>query len=798
MDTFLELELFNFKRWESKTIQIPPGVTLLAGASGRGKSTFPQAIHFVLFGGRSWCNIANKKSTSKKTYVRFSFISPDDCFSIKRERPSESVVVELIIQGSKMTLVDDTAQAWICSLFGTEESWLCSSYLIQDQAHFFVQKSNAEKKELLHQMTFGDNNDDITPESMINTLTTDVSMRKKKLDVISGELKNRNFLMNDIIKKVPDIYKYGAFSSELIDKLKSELEIFIDNKSKLEISLHEDKKRREIEAELTELEKVYDGVDIESLNQSLSELKKIQKCDVIKKKLLSFDVACLECNIETIEQDDFLYKTYVKHGWNSSISIESFLKLEKEKAEEYRRYLRLEKENAIIRKENARIKDSNMAMKRSYDIQLQQNDQKKKDIAIYKEKIELSKRLQDEIDSTSFILFEDDDDASVLFLNNHIPRYELSSKELCCPHCSKGVIYENNKLQKGTLVSDDMRRNNTEKLSLAYDELIKRQLREKTLRKINEISQLTEPQSVNEIEEPCYIQPKEEITAKRVLESKLETFKVPSMPKDIVDNLMRSIPLIDLYKEMESNPYKDIQRDTSEIPKLESDIEKYKRNKEKISFYKDMISKMPPINENTDQLIVDIQGKISRLTKKIEVGRSVLTLMDHTTAIDELNETQMNIVDLIDKSHLFSKFLTTIANGSINDMIESINDSLEAICDELFEAPITIEISTTKEQKDKRKPEKDMVNLSICYDGSPYDKQELSGGELRRVSLALVLAFSKINTSPILILDEVLPAMGANLEELALDTVKEWTGDKFVIHICHKVTEGFHDNIIEI
>lgn len=800
METFLELELFNFQKWVSKTIRIQPGVTLLAGKSGIGKSTFPRSIHFVLFGGRSWCNIGNKKSPSKKTYVRLSFVSPDDCFSIKRERPSESVTVELIIQGKSMTLVDESAQAWICSLFGTEESWLCSSYLIQDKPHFFIDKTNAEKKDLLHKMTFGDNTDEISPESLTSAINSGVISRKKKLDVISGELKSRNFLMNDIVKKVPDIYKYGAFTVEIIDRLKTELTLFIENKSKLEISLHNDKKRLETESELETLEANDSKIDINNLCNTLNELREIKKCLILKQKLESFDPACLECDLETIKKDDFLYNTYINHGWDQNTSIETFIKLEKEKAEEYRRYLRLSKENESIRKENSRIKDTNFAMKKSYDIQLSQNEQRKKEIHAYKEKKETAFRLKSELDSTNFILFEDDDvDASVLFLTNRIPRYELSSKELCCPHCTKGVIYENGKLQKGTLFSDEMRRQNAEKLSLAYDELEKRKLKERTLRKINEISQLSEPQQIHDIEEPNYINYKDEISFKNVSESTLDIFRIPTFPFDVVRRLISSLPLVDTYRDFEGNSFKDRTDDISIIPKLETDIESYKKNKEKILFYKDLISKMAPINEDAEQLIVDIKVKISKMTKKIDVGRSVLVLMDHKNAIEELNESQTAIIDLIEKSNLLTKFVTSIANSSINEMIESINDSLEVICDELFEAPIKIEISTTKEQKDKKKAEKDMVNLSISYDGDTYDKPtEFSGGELRRISLALVLAFSKINTSPILILDEVLPAMGAGLEETALETIKEWSADKFVIHICHKVTEGFHDHVIEL
>ena len=76
--------------------------------------------------------------------------------------------------------------------------------------------------------------------------------------------------------------------------------------------------------------------------------------------------------------------------------------------------------------------------------------------------------------------------------------------------------------------------------------------------------------------------------------------------------------------------------------------------------------------------------------------------------------------------------------------------------------------------------------------------QGFSDGEEGRLSLSLLIAFSRMNSNPFVIIDEVLSSMDDELKLESIDIIDKWTPGKFVIHICHSVTEGHHYNVINI
>ena len=75
---------------------------------------------------------------------------------------------------------------------------------------------------------------------------------------------------------------------------------------------------------------------------------------------------------------------------------------------------------------------------------------------------------------------------------------------------------------------------------------------------------------------------------------------------------------------------------------------------------------------------------------------------------------------------------------------------------------------------------------------------ELSGGERSRVSLALLIAFSKYGRSPVLLLDESLSSLDVVTKECAISVIKQCLNDKIIITVNHDTTEGVYDSVINI
>jgi energy-coupling factor transporter ATP-binding protein EcfA2 len=798
MSNYLEIHLFNFQKWNDRVIRLLPGTTLFNGKSGSGKSTFCRAIHFCLYGGKKWKKINTKGTKIKKTFVRFTHVKPDGYFTIIRERPSESINVEYCVNGQISNLISNSAQSWINSNFGTEDIWICSSYLIQDKPHFFLRESNANKKELLRQLTFGDIEGSINPDYFTTSLASSCVSIRSQIDGISGELKTRSFLADDIVSKTPDIFKFGSFTPEIIYKIEQELYMLHQEKTKLEIQLHDNNLRVNVENELNILRHKANELDLVELENNLIKFQEIIKLVNLKRMLTGFDIRVLTIDIDQLKRNEFLYNSYIRAGFDQNDktkTIEEFIKIKKDQSEKYKRFLRLDKENEEIERQNLCIRETNKSLTRSYEIRKSQYDRKIKEIELYeKQKDDLTSR-RSIINETQFILFDETDDSSSSFVRNVIAYCEIANKELTCPHCLKGVVYENSRLQKGCLFSDDMRITNNQRLELAKLELGRRELKEQYIHDANEFSKIPTPQVPEVIDEPNFQTEKEKIKYVKVEPCNLDFFDVPNIKYEDMVSMISSIPLIESYNQLTNSELKDSTIDPNQITKTQNDITSQKYILNKIQFEEERLSKMQPFDPDVLSKLEFITNKINSSIKQIEIGKQFLIFISHKEAIQFLTNKHYELASYIEKFEALSRFIVSVANSSINDVIASINDSLDVICTDLFDSPISLLLSCTKELKNKN--EVNTVNLEINYNGNIYDDpDELSGGELRRVYLALVLAFSRINTSPIIILDESLHSIDPSTKELCLEKIKEWTPNKFIIHVCHDISEGHHDNLI--
>ena len=132
--------------------------------------------------------------------------------------------------------------------------------------------------------------------------------------------------------------------------------------------------------------------------------------------------------------------------------------------------------------------------------------------------------------------------------------------------------------------------------------------------------------------------------------------------------------------------------------------------------------------------------------------------------------------------------------SSLQEKIEEVNSPLKIILDDLFDDPIDVRLSSYKQLKNG--DTKLQINFQIDYKGmSVGNMGGFSDGEEGRLSIALLMAFSRMNNNPLMIIDEVLSSVDDDSRLKCLEIIDKWTPGKFVIHICHSIADGHHYNV---
>lgn len=125
--------------------------------------------------------------------------------------------------------------------------------------------------------------------------------------------------------------------------------------------------------------------------------------------------------------------------------------------------------------------------------------------------------------------------------------------------------------------------------------------------------------------------------------------------------------------------------------------------------------------------------------------------------------------------------------------LDTINEHAMVYLERMFDEPISVrlEINDTSSK------------LNMCtriqYKGTEYDSiDELSGGEKQRCELAFLLAVNDMLQSKLLLLDECLNNLDAEVNTTILNYLKELCTDKLIIVISHEAVDGVFDHTIEV
>jgi DNA repair protein SbcC/Rad50 len=128
--------------------------------------------------------------------------------------------------------------------------------------------------------------------------------------------------------------------------------------------------------------------------------------------------------------------------------------------------------------------------------------------------------------------------------------------------------------------------------------------------------------------------------------------------------------------------------------------------------------------------------------------------------------------------------------------IESINEHAKYYLKELFEDPISVRLENTKTTT--RGDIRTQMNTVVRYKGEDSSMDDLSGGETQRVELAFLLAVNDMIGSNMILLDECLNNLDAEINMEVLSQLRDLSEGKMILVISHEAVEGVFDEIVTL
>uniref|UniRef100_A0A6C0BDP4 RecF/RecN/SMC N-terminal domain-containing protein n=1 Tax=viral metagenome TaxID=1070528 RepID=A0A6C0BDP4_9ZZZZ len=802
MQPFILIELINFKCWTNKTFRLELGVNLISGDSGTGKSTLCKAIHFVIFGGRKFTDLQNWNYTTQPTKVTFQFNSEHLKYTIVRTRPTESLTVYILEGDRSYELKSQTAQDWICNQFGAEDKWIASSMISMKKPHFLLNSSNADKMSLLQHISFGDVSARNQPETYLNFIKIKINEFSAFVSKIDDEIRIQQGIRNNIIQKNHQMMSYGNITREdLVTLIKSNNEEIL-KLEKLRRDYNSISSRRFIEKKIKEV-KIFD-ITIDEVDIKLDLLTKIKRISELKEILKSFDKDVLVIEKKILDNNTYLYSKYLQTGWIKSTPLKFFLDNMREIYNEYKDQLDMFDKNRRIENENNKKTELNNSVRLNYEKDLQNYNLMLKIFNEYNVKKDSLENEFNIYNSKTYNKINEEDDMTLEFLINLSLNLQLSINELICPNCNHGLKFQNEKLCLGILNDGEESRIKNKQLLESYEEeILNRKKREKAIKNLQNFM-LEPPPSKPEIPiEPNYSKLETPISIKEIKQPILNIFEEPSIEYDKLLRLNDSFTNISLYKEYEylnellSESEKNFIFNESEIANLLNIKKDIIESNSNIKCLKESLIGIIDDDPEIENKILSSTNLISYNNEKIEAGKAILEIYNINSVIESYDKKRTEIVVYISTITELYNYIQELGTNSLQDKIDEVNGYIGIILDDLFKDQIDVKLSSHKDLKNGDR--KLQINFDVDYKGHKLKGTDgFSEGEEERLSISLLTAFSRMNSTPIIIIDEVLAGMNEELRMKCIGVIERWSTDKFVIHVCHSIVTGMHSNVIMI
>jgi len=781
----LNITLHNFMKHKHLDISFNRGeTTLISGDSESGKTSILCAISWCLYGKLQKIY----RGDTEKVYVK---IEMPEMTIYRQARPGR---LEIIRNGKK--ILSDAAQSLIDEKFHSKDIWLACSLIEQKKQCYILEANYNDRLKILSALAF-DEDDPKKYKIKIEEYQTKVKdeYEKKMKDY---EVERRMFVQ--MFNKEPYT---GCNKIELTTKKAKLIEI----KTKI----------NDLKLFLVDLNKKVKEEEhkIEQINILTNELKKLRNNRLAitdipgDPQVISIEINNLKKQFDEYEKYQIKYRSYVKLKTQlDSTPPMDHIPIDLCTEESYYTTKAQEDKYLIGKKITSElgIDYSSKAIENHIDKHqelIKQHNLYHPLISVLKELLILEKKglsKPENIITTDQILIE----------KTKYSEMKKGNEILVCPHCSKTVKYSD-----GKLIESHIHKTTEDELKKQF-EIVKNiyktyQIQTDTLNILNKIEELKSKIPNRHL--LSEYKPIISVDNSYKIVSKLEQLTVIELPIYKSNEIRIAIKNLEIRNKIKKD-YSDF--DATQEVAIDLDTLNNKI-KEKTILY-DYIIKQNKEIDKLDSMIELIDGKIKNIILNPSIlvvykkNNEDLNVLGDSLIVDELfcaeNEalhklesTKKELDILLEKLNTLNSLIKktiTLSYKLLNDTVNTISALTRPILNKIFEKSVVLDLKLFKALKgNKKKSNKNMVNLDVYFDAQKHEKR-MCGGEIDRISIALLLALNNCSHSPFIIMDEVLATVSSEIAGKCIKQIKKYAHDKYVICIEHNTISGRYDRVIKL
>lgn len=820
----MEVELESFRKYRHAVYKFSKSkITLLKGQSGAGKSTILEAIFWCFYGRLPRplvpLDIPKKDRAKVRSYVR---ITLEGRTIYRQTRPK---LLKVVVSG--IELRDEEAQNYINDWLGVSNFWLETSYLRQKQCNALVMGSAADKLNLITSLaTQGDD-----PSEKISKVDAEIKAETLEFTRTDASYKTRHQIYLSRLEEFGLLHEeVSTFTPSLSEEVScQELE---EELSSLQRCVWEEKRRREEISSLTfhlppsnvsELKKI-----LELLDAQIEECRERANLHA-KKETLSRASQNLNSRLEALSRS---YKV-------SEFSLE-------DPGQEIT-FTAPHEVNRITLDHQAYTRNLKLAQDLNVEYSLDALNQKQTELSsslqtlqnelanvqeIY-QKVEWSRRIL-EIEEQVDTLDQRIDELETEL--DQIPDLEAEKKQIdilkqkiqhatCrleCPECQTSLRLESMVLKVWDDSCDDQK--NLQKFRQELKELeslcSKTQKNQQSLQdRIDQLTSVynslaTQHQSLQEklgdfdlnTSPPDLSIYQSQISSKVVELNQLRSVRYIEAPKVDLETIhfnnylyLRREILTELEPiDQELKTLGAVEFDPNELQKCQKERELTQRHLYIAQRVEEMSKDLVNLEE-LEEKCAKVSSEVDRIKSQALRWKNLTKIHEEYKSLEPLRVQMESHQERIAKLGRLKRLMIDAEHASYEKVTELINLHVNEIIQTLFFEPIRVKLSMFGMNKTSRTV-KPSVNLEIYYDGMEMDPCDLSWGQRERVSIALIIATTKLSSSPLIMMDEPLASLSCEDDrEMALKALIKYgrADGKIFLYVGHEVVFGWFDEIIE-